>query len=146
MSEIPTDKTLAAAKQPAPERFAPRKLLLPLAALVLISAAAAGTAAAFSHGLFAKVSPKQAAATAVARTGGYAEKVKFKYRHHSSGHYKVETLTADGHEFDVLISAENGKILAVREDFDDDRLPARPAADTDDPAVPASAPAAAQAS
>ena len=80
---------------------------------------AAGTMA-FKEGMFAKVSGQQAAAAAVAEVGGVVKDVDYKYKQHLGGRYKVEILK-DGVEYEALVDAQNGKVLAVEQDDDQDK-------------------------
>jgi peptidase propeptide and YPEB domain protein len=75
---------------------------------------------AFKEGMFAKVSGQQAAAAAVAEVGGVVKDVDYKYKQHLGGRYKVEILK-DGVEYEALVDAQNGKVLAVAQDDDQDK-------------------------
>lgn len=92
--------------------FTARKILNGVAFLTALSIVASAFITAFSFGLFAPVSGKQAAASAVAQTGGYAKEVEFEYDYHTGGHYEVEVL-ADGMKHDVIVDADNGQVLGI---------------------------------
>ena len=100
--------------------FISKKLIIAgIIASSLGVAGAAGTMA-FKEGMFAKVSGQQAAAAAVAEVGGVVKDVDYKYKQHLGGRYKVETLK-DGVEYEALVDAQNGKVLAVAQDDDQDK-------------------------
>ena len=100
--------------------FISKKLIIAgIIASSLGVAGAAGTMA-FKEGMFAKVSGQQAAAAAVAEVGGVVKDVDYKYKQHLGGRYKVEILK-DGIEYEALVDAQNGKVLAVAQDDDQDK-------------------------
>ena len=100
--------------------FISKKLIIAgIIASSLGVAGAAGTMA-FKEGMFAKVSDQQAAAAAVAEVGGVAKDVDYKYKQHLGGRYKVEILK-DGVEYEALVDAQSGKVLAVAQDNDQDK-------------------------
>ena len=100
--------------------FISKKLIIAgIIASSLGVAGAAGTMA-FKEGMFAQVSGQQAAATAVAQVGGVAKDVDYKYKQHLGGRYKVEILK-DGVEYEALVDAQSGKVLAVAQDNDQDK-------------------------
>ena len=100
--------------------FISKKLIIAgIIASSLGVAGAAGTMA-FKEGMFAKVSGQQAAAAAVAEVGGVVKDVDYKYKQHLGGRYKVEILK-DGVEYEALVDAQNGKVLAVAQDDDQDK-------------------------
>lgn len=90
-----------------------RKIITALTVFATLALMAGIAATAFSFGLFAPVSGKQAAAAAVAQTGGYAEEVEFEYSYHIGSHYEVDVI-ADGLKHKVIVDAGNGKVLAVK--------------------------------
>ena len=97
--------------------FIPKKLIIAgIIASSLGVAGAAGTMA-FKEGMFAKVSGQQAA---VAEVGGVVKDVDYKYKQHLGGRYKVEILK-DGVEYEALVDAQSGKVLAVAQDDDQDK-------------------------
>ncbi|KPN71377.1 PepSY domain-containing protein [Neisseria sp. 83E34] len=89
-----------------------RKILNGLAFFTVLSVIAGAFIAAFSFGLLSPITGKEAAANAVARTGGYAKEVEFEYDYHTGGHYEVEVL-ANGLKHDVIVDADNGNVLAI---------------------------------
>ncbi|MDO1510730.1 MULTISPECIES: PepSY domain-containing protein [unclassified Neisseria] len=89
-----------------------RKIFNGIAFLAALSVVGGALIAAFSFGLFAPVSGKEAAANAVAQTGGYAKEVEFEYDYHTGGRYEVEVL-ADGLKHKVIVDADDGKVLGV---------------------------------
>lgn len=101
--------------------FISKKLIIAgIIASSLGVAGAAGTMA-FKEGMFAKVSDQQAAAAAaVAEVGGVVKDVDYKYKQHLGGRYKIEILK-DGVEYEALVDAQNGKVLAVAQDDDQDK-------------------------
>lgn len=100
--------------------FISKKLIIAgIIASSLGVAGAAGTMT-FKEGMFAKVSGQQAAAAAVAEVGGGVKDVDYKYKQHLGGRYKVEILK-DGVEYETLVDAQNGKVLAVAQDNDQDK-------------------------
>ena len=100
--------------------FISKKLIIAgIIASSLGVAGAAGTMA-FKEGMFTKVSGQQAAAAAVAEVGGVVKDVDYKYKQHLGGRYKVEILK-DGVEYEALVDAQNGKVLAVAQDDDQDK-------------------------
>ena len=100
--------------------FISKKLIIAgIIASSLGVASAAGTMA-FKEGMFAKVSGQQAAAAAVAAVGGVVKDIDYKYKQHLGGRYKVEILK-DGVEYEALVDAQNGKVLAVTQDDDQDK-------------------------
>ena len=100
--------------------FISKKLIIAgIIASSLGVAGAAGTMA-FKEGMFAKVSGQQAAAAAVAEVGGVVKDVDYKYKQHLGGRYKVEILK-DGVEYEALVDAQKGKVLAVTQDDDQDK-------------------------
>ena len=52
--------------------------------------------------------------------GGVVKDVDYKYKQHLGGRYKVEILK-DGVEYEALVDAQNGKVLAVAQDDDQDK-------------------------
>lgn len=100
--------------------FISKKLII--AGIIASSLGVAGAAdtMAFKEGMFAKVSGQQAAAAAVAEVGGVVKDVDYKYKQHLGGRYKVEILK-DGVEYEALVDAQNGKVLAVAQDDDQDK-------------------------
>ena len=100
--------------------FISKKLII--AGIIVSSLGVAGAAGvvAFKEGMFAQVSGQQAAATAVAQVGGVAKDVDYKYKQHLGGRYKVEILK-DGVEYEALVDAQSGKVLAVAQDNDQDK-------------------------
>ena len=100
--------------------FISKKLIIAgIIASSLGVAGAAGTMA-FKEGMFAKVSGQQAAAAAVAEVSGVVKDVDYKYKQHLEGRYEVEILK-DGVEYEALVDAQNGKVLAVAQDDDQDK-------------------------
>lgn len=100
--------------------FISKKLIITgIIASSLGVAGAAGTMA-FKEGMFAKVSGQQAAAAVVAEVGGVVKDVDYKYKQDLGGRYKVEILK-DGVEYEALVDAQNGKVLAVTQDDDQDK-------------------------
>ena len=100
--------------------FISKKLIIAgIIASSLGVAGAAGTMA-FKEGMIVKVSGQQAAAAAVAEVGGVVKDVDYKYKQHLGGRYKVEILK-DGVEYEALVDAQNGKVLAVAQDDDQDK-------------------------
>ncbi|WP_416191316.1 PepSY domain-containing protein [Neisseria sp. CCUG12390] len=93
-----------------------KKIITGLAACAAVSLVAAAGITAFSFGLFAPVSGKQAAAAAVAHTGGYAEEVDFEYDYYTGSRYEVDTI-ADGRRHEVIVDAGSGKVLAVQAQY-----------------------------
>ena len=49
-----------------------------------------------------------------------AKDVDYKYKQHLGGRYKVEILK-DGVEYEALVDAQSGKVLAVAQDNDQDK-------------------------
>ena len=100
--------------------FISKKLII--AGIIASSLGVAGAAGvvAFKEGMFAQVSGQQAVATAVAQVGGVAKDVDYKYKQHLGGRYKVEILK-DGVEYEALVDAQSGKVLAVAQDDDQDK-------------------------
>ncbi len=89
-----------------------RKIFNGLAFITVLGFVAGVFTGLFSLGTLASVAGKQAAAAAVAQTGGYAKEVEFEYNYHTGGHYEVEVL-ANGLKHDVIVDADNGNVLAV---------------------------------
>ena len=94
--------------------IATRKIITALSLTAVLSIVAAAGAAAFSYGLFAPVSGKQAAASAIAQIGGFAKEVEYEYKPHIGGRYQVEVAGQDGREYEVLVSAESGQVQTVQ--------------------------------
>ncbi|SAY51570.1 PepSY domain-containing protein [Neisseria weaveri] len=90
-----------------------RKILNGLALAAILSVVVSALAVAFSFGMFAAVSGKEAVANALAEIGGYAKEVDFEYDYHTGGHYEVEVLS-NGLKHDVIVDADDGKVLAVQ--------------------------------
>lgn len=100
--------------------FISKKLIIAGIIASSLGVAGAAGAVAFKEGMFAQVSGQQAAATAVAQVGGVAKDVDYKYKQHLGGRYKVEILK-DGVEYEALVDAQSGKVLAVAQDNDQDK-------------------------
>ena len=100
--------------------FISNKLIIAGIIASSLGVAGAAGAVAFKEGMFAQVSGQQAAATAVAQVGGVAKDVDYKYKQHLGGRYKVEILK-DGVEYEALVDAQSGKVLAVAQDNDQDK-------------------------
>ncbi|MDO5068798.1 PepSY domain-containing protein [Neisseria zoodegmatis] len=92
--------------------YTTRKILNAVALFIAIGVVAAVFLGIFSLGFFSPVSGKEAAAAAVAQTGGYAKEVDFEYNYHTGGHYEVEVL-ANGLKHKVIVDADDGKVLGV---------------------------------
>lgn len=107
-----------------------RKIIATLTVAAIIGQAAAAGTTAFSYGMFAPISGKQAAAAAIAQTGGYAKDVDFEYNYHIGGRYEVGILS-NGQKYEVIVDATNGKILAsqikAKHKKQGDEYPAAPA-------------------
>ncbi|KPN72852.1 MULTISPECIES: PepSY domain-containing protein [Neisseria] len=93
--------------------FTVRRILSGVAFLIALSVVAAVFIGIFSLGFFAPVSGKEAVAAAVAHTGGYAKEVEFEYDYYTGSRYEVEVI-ANGLEHNVIVDADNGKVLAVK--------------------------------
>lgn len=100
--------------------FISKKLIIAGIIASSLGVAGAAGAVAFKEGMFAQVSGQQAAATAVAQVGGVAKDSDYKYKQHLGGRYKVEILK-DGVEYEALVDAQSGKVLAVAQDNDQDK-------------------------
>lgn len=92
--------------------FTVRRILSGVAFFIALSVVAGIFVGLFSLGFFSPVSGREAAAAAVAQTGGYAKEVDFEYDYHTGGHYEVEVLT-NGIKHDVIVDADSGKVLGV---------------------------------
>ncbi|WP_373747411.1 PepSY domain-containing protein [Neisseria dentiae] len=90
-----------------------KKIITAITASAILALIIGIAATAFSFGVFAPVSGKQAAAAAVAQTGGYAEDVEFEYDYYTGSRYEVEVI-ADGQKHKVIVDANSGKVLAVK--------------------------------
>ncbi len=93
-----------------------KKIIATITASAILALIAGVAVAAFSFGLFAPVSGKQAAAAATAQTGGYADDVEFEYGYHTGSRYEVDVI-AGGQKHEVIVDANNGKVLAVKSKY-----------------------------
>ncbi len=93
-----------------------KKIIAAITASAILALIAGIAITAFSFGVFAPISGKQAAAAATAQTGGYADDVEFEYDYHTGSRYEVDVI-AGGQKHEVIVDANNGKVLAVKSKY-----------------------------
>lgn len=93
-----------------------KKIITAITASAILALIAGIAVTAFSFGLFAPISGKQAAAAATAQIGGYAKDVEFEYDFHTGGRYEVDVI-AGGQKHEVIVDANSGKVLAVKSKY-----------------------------
>ncbi|MDO4998324.1 MAG: PepSY domain-containing protein [Neisseria sp.] len=99
-----------------------KKWVYASAAGAVLALGVAGGAWAFGEGMFASVSGSQAAQVASQHIpNGVATDVDFDYDQHTGSRYEVD-VRADGKQYEVLVDAKTGEVLASNEERDDERF------------------------